>query len=231
MAASPSPVLERRSEPDLFFPSSDSEGETEDVKVTTGNLSKSSQSASGSRAGNGHILRAATPPSRSAQANGTTKPPLSPDDEIVPLNSHSQYLHPSSSASVAGPSRKRPSPSRTPSSSVPVGFQGGYLGEFVCEGWSLSKGKGYCSPGSKIKFERPKAAKSAGDTPNLLERSKEKAGPTKLVGGKVVNAKGKPIGGKQVTLGSMMAKKAANAVGVSNVWIGRSSSPSPRRSL
>jgi hypothetical protein len=75
----------------------------------------------------------------------------------------------------------------------------------------LSKGKGYCSNGSRIEFERPKPAKVTNDQ-SPFEKSKEKLGPTKLVGGKVVTAKGKPGGGKQVTLGAMMAKKAASAV-------------------
>jgi DNA repair protein RAD5 len=90
---------------------------------------------------------------------------------------------------------------------------GGYLGEFVCEGWSLSKGKGYCSPGSKIFFERPKPAKVVEDDARALARSKETIGPARLVNGKIVHAKGKPVAGKQMTLGSMgLGKRTATAV-------------------
>jgi hypothetical protein len=99
--------------------------------------------------------------------------------------------------------------------SIPEGFAGGYLGEFVCEGWSLSKGKGYCSPGSKIVFERPKPPKTVEDEARTLARSKEKVGPARLVNGKVVHAKGKPVAGKQMTLGAMgMSKKAPPPVSV-----------------
>lgn len=124
----------------------------------------------------------------------------SQDSDIIPLD------QPPSSASVAGPSRslKRPSPpARSSSFQVPESFSGGYLGEFVCEGWSLSKGKGYCTPGSKIVFERPKPAKVVSNDVKLPVKG-EKMGPGKLVGGKMVN---NPKG-KQMTLGAMMAKKA-----------------------
>jgi DNA repair protein RAD5 len=87
-------------------------------------------------------------------------------------------------------------------SSVRPDFVRGYLGEFVCEGWSLSKGKGYCSPGSKIVFERPKP-KTAHPPPTA---GSSKAGPAKLVNGKIVNAK-KPIGGTQMKLSAMIGKK------------------------
>jgi DNA repair protein RAD5 len=115
------------------------------------------------------------------------------------------------SSNGAGPSRslKRPSPpSRASSFQVPAAFTGGYLGEFVCEGWSLSKGKGYCTPGSKIVFERPKVAKAPAQEDVKPAGKVEKAGPGKLVGGKMVHANGKS---KQITLGAMMAKKAPAA--------------------
>jgi DNA repair protein RAD5 len=131
----------------------------------------------------------------------------SQDSDIVPLDVPSSTLA-ASSSNGAGPSRhlKRPSPpSRASSYHVPAAFTGGYLGEFVCEGWSLSKGKGYCTPGSKIVFERPKPAKTATQDDSKPAGKMEKAGPGKLVGGKMVHS-GKA---KQVTLGAMMAKKAA----------------------
>jgi hypothetical protein len=82
----------------------------------------------------------------------------------------------------------------------------------VCEGWSLSKGKGYCSPGSKVVFERPKASKGGESESKSLMTGKEKLGPARLVNGKMVHAKGKVTAGKQMTLGQMMAKKATPAV-------------------
>ncbi|KAK4685546.1 DNA repair protein RAD5, partial [Tremellales sp. Uapishka_1] len=118
------------------------------------------------------------------------------DDDIVPLSPR------------PGPSRKRSSPSSGSPPAVPAGFQGGYLGEFVCEGWSLSKGKGYCTPGSKIIFERPKPIEP-GKNGNV---GGVKTGPTKLVNGKTVNAKGKTAP-KQMTLGAMgLGKKGAAAL-------------------
>lgn len=204
---SPAPAITRqKSEPDLFFPSSDSEEDRDDIKPSTEAehrlpspfLSKVPKSSA-------PISRSRTPLFEEIESNGHGherghKSMKSQDSDIVPIE------QPPSSTSVAGPSRslKRPSPpSRVSSFQVPDSFSGGYLGEFVCEGWSLSKGKGYCTPGSKIVFERPKAAKTA--TNDVKPAAKgEKMGPGKLVGGKMVN---NPKG-KQMTLGAMMAKKA-----------------------
>lgn len=119
----------------------------------------------------------------------------------------SSPLPPSSSAGPSKPTKRSTSSSQT-HSSVRPGFTRGYLGEFVCEGWSLSKGKGYCSPGSRVIFERPKAKK--GDNPVGPDTS-AKLGPARLVNGKVVHAKAK-IGGKQMTLGAMIKKAPVAAV-------------------
>lgn len=203
---SPSPAISRqKSEPDLFFPSSDSEDDRDPIKPST--LAEHRiPSPSSSKLPNGSTpgSRSRTPLFDEGQSNGLTrghKSMKSQDSDIVPLDQP-----PSSTCNVAGPSRslKRPSPpSRTSSFQVPDSFSGGYLGEFVCEGWSLSKGKGYCTPGSKIVFERPKAAKVVVAQESRPAVKGEKVGPGKLVGGKMVNAKG-----KQMTLGAMMAKKA-----------------------
>ena len=193
---SPSPAAPTRqkSEPDLFFPSSDSEDDRDDImdiKPTT--VAEKRIPSPDSRS------RSRTPPS-----NGHVKGHKSiksQDSDIVPIDQPSAS---NSNTNEAGPSRplKRPSPgSRTSSFQVPSSFTGGYLGEFVCEGWSLSKGKGYCTPGSKIVFERPKVKAAVSQ-----EKGSFGKGPAKLVGGKVVNGKT-----KQVTLGAMMAKKAAPA--------------------
>lgn len=204
---SPQPVSRPRSEPDLFFPSSDSEDEgaptiaaapvdsSDRLIISNGSTSRSDRAAGPSL-------------SHRDQPNGVTKLfTSSQDSDIIPLDDTPNAV--ASSSAVAGPSsRKRPSPSRSPSSYIPSSFSGGYLGEFACEGWSLSKGKGYCVPGSKVIFERPKAAKVAEN--GSAGMAKDKTGPTRLVNGKVVKAPAK-VGGKQVTLGSMMTKKAAAA--------------------
>jgi DNA repair protein RAD5 len=178
------------SEPDLFFPASDSEDELAVVEkkptprtsssVTGVSVGKSSTAAKG----------------RSSSSSGA----YDEDDEIIAI-----------AQPQAGPSSlKRPAPpARSPSSQarIPSSFSDGYLGEFVCEGWSLSKGKGYCTPGSKIVFERPKPAKAQDEGKLPASGNMEKAGPARLVGGKVVNGKGK-VAGKQITLGAMMSKKS-----------------------
>lgn len=201
-----------RSEPDLFFPVSSDEEDEAPRRPSNARTSAKGQS---SGLPSPPISREPSPKASSSRA--PSEPMLffgSPESDIVPLPSKSSLDVPSSS-SAAGPSRsKRPSLSRTPSATkVPASFTGGYLGEFVCEGWSLSKGKGYCSPGSKIVFERPKPVKAAEESEaTAAARSKEKLGPARLVNGKMVHAKGKPVQGKQMTLGAMMAKKAAPAV-------------------
>ena len=182
---------------DLFFPASDEEAE-----VAAGSLVKQEPDAplflAASQDSDIAIIDAPTGTSR------RSSPPLPASSLLI-----------ASSNSVAGPSRKRPTPSRNASSStsvpraarIPAGFTGGYLGEFVCEGWSLSKGKGYCSPGSKIVFERPKAKDSAAEEKRMAERHEKKAGPARLVNGKMVHAKGNKAG-KQMTIGSMLKKSS-----------------------
>lgn len=214
---SPSPAISRqKSEPDLFFPSSDSEDEADQVNYkpsteaehrlpSPSNSKQLNGSASGSRSRTPLFTDAGELGSL-ANGNGNArghKSMRSQDSDIIPVDPP-----PSSSTNGAGPSRslKRPSPpSRASSFQVPDSFSGGYLGEFVCEGWSLSKGKGYCTPGSKIVFERPKAKAAPAESKTIVGKG-EKVAPGKLVGGKMVNAKG-----KQMTLGAMMAKKAPPA--------------------
>ncbi len=202
-----------RSEPDLFFPvSSDEEDETPRRPVANARATANEQSS-----GLPSPPLSREPSPRAIEQSSTERADAVPRIARKRHRPTSQQVvsgHPVL-VSGAGPSRsKRPSPSRTPSATkVPASFSGGYLGEFVCEGWSLSKGKGYCSPGSKIVFERPKPVKAAEESDtSAAARSKEKLGPARLVNGKMVHAKGKPVQGKQMTLGAMMAKKAAPAV-------------------
>lgn len=192
----------RDSEPDLFFPASDEEDADDDIVID--------HAPSASRRSSPPAPPSSKPTATAAAAE--VDAPLfmaSQESDIVALDPAPKLQRTSSLTvpSTAGPSRKRPSPSRTPSSAVPAGFTGGYLGEFVCEGWSLSKGKGYCSAGSRIVFERPKAAKGADDDKRLAERNEKKLGPAKLVNGKMVHAKGKTAG-KQMTIGSMLKKSS-----------------------
>nr|XP_019046210.1 DNA repair protein RAD5 [Kwoniella bestiolae CBS 10118]OCF25140.1 DNA repair protein RAD5 [Kwoniella bestiolae CBS 10118] len=195
-----SSIPSKRSSPDLFFPVSDSE-EEEDVIIASGALAGPSSSAinppstATSTRTNGNSNNRKTQQSQEVFGSQNS-------DDIVPLD-----IKPTSS-NIAGPSRiKRNLSSSPPPSAIPNDFDQGYLGEFVCEGWSLSKGKGYCSPGSKVVFERPKP-KSQVEEKSTIRDTK---GPARLVNGKVVGAKGKVIGGKQVTLGSMMSKKSSPA--------------------
>lgn len=194
MSPHSSPSMAPKSEPDLFFPSSDSEDEQPVVAGPSASSATPAVQASSS--------------SRAAQSS--SRPRLrssSPDIIAMPSSSTQTPL-----------ARKRPSASRTPSQTAPADFTTGYLGEFVCEGWSLSKGKGYCSAGSKVIFERPKAVKTAEEDKSA--GSKIKTGPARLVNGKMVHAKGKPAnGGKQATLGSMgMGKKATTAVSLTQYF-------------
>ncbi|WVR07134.1 hypothetical protein IAU60_004175 [Kwoniella sp. DSM 27419] len=200
-----SPV--KRSSPDLFFPVSDSE-EEDDVIAASATLTGPSSSAVktevGSQRNNGiHGSR----PSQ-AGANTSSAAFGSQNSDIIPLD-----FKPSlPDQAQAGPSKNpfKRALSQSPPAVIPANFDHGYLGEFVCEGWSLSKGKGYCSPGSKVIFERPKPKNAVEDDAKASAWAKEKAGPARLVNGKVVNAKPKSGGtGKQMTLGSMMNKKAA----------------------
>ncbi|KAL7425072.1 DNA helicase rad5 [Cryptotrichosporon argae] len=122
-------------------------------------------------------------------------PPFVPS-AAAPSSSHAKYRREASDEIVALPasSSRHPSAPQTPTALA----AGGFLGEFVCEGWSLSKGKGYCSPGSAVLFERPKPR------PAKTAAAAEKSGPTRLEGGRVVPAK--TAKGKQMTLGAMMKK-------------------------
>lgn len=184
---------------DLFFPSSDSEDEAPPSSIKA---PKSINEGLPSQ----DLVSQQLPPSSNGGPR-RTKRADSRSSDIVPLDSP-----PSSGAAIASSSSnplKRPVPPRevpSPSQGLPPGFTGGYLGEFICEGWSLSKGKGYCSAGSKVVFERPKT-KVAEEKPQVVGAN-GKAGPTRIVNGKAVNAKGQQVG-KQMTLGSMLGKKGA----------------------
>jgi DNA repair protein RAD5 len=216
VSASSDPRLPPK-EPDLFFPSSDSEEEDEvpAVPLASSTVFGASSCSSTILKRNGH--RSSPRRSGSSPSNGDTKDILgSQGSDIVPLDSTPLLF----TSDTAGPSTsKRRALSRSPSNNVPLSSTDGYLGEFVCEGWSLSKGKGYCVPGSKVIFERPKAAKGGDEDSKVLARGKDKVGPARLVNGKMVNAKTKPVGGKQVTLGSLgLGKKAASVVRLVEQW-------------
>lgn len=171
---------------DLFFPAESDEEEDEFQFVPAGPSSQSS-------------------PKRTSRSNPTKESLFIPEeDDVVAVTGSRPSSQPSSSK------RKEMEPaSSPPDSGVRPGFVRGYLGEFVCEGWSLSKGKGYCSPGSKIVFERPNQKQNY--TKSKDDDGHQKIGPARLVNGKMVHAKSK-IGGKQMSLKSMMAKKPPPAV-------------------
>jgi DNA repair protein RAD5 len=85
-------------------------------------------------------------------------------------------------------------------------FERGLIGTCYCSAWSLTKGKGYCSPGSKIVIERPKT-KEEKEAERLAKSVKSvgtgKAGTTVIKNGKIVKKAtstikptAKPITGK-----------------------------------
>ncbi len=220
MSVSPPPKTRLpKSEPDLFFPASDSEEEDDVIPIDQPSSTTLAGPSSCSTAIKGDGSHSSLAKNGSNHSNGDSKPLIgSQGSDIIPLDSTPSLTIPSQ----AGPStHKRPSPAHSPSTTIPSSFASGYLGEFVCEGWSLSKGKGYCLPGSKVIFERPKPAKGAEDN----TRSINKVGPARLVNGKVVNAKGKVgANGKQVKLGALgVGKKAISAVNSGDVTCSKTS--------
>ncbi len=163
------------------------------------------------------------------------KPEITPQDPQA--QAQAQQVH-----SSGGVKRRRLSPpaATTASASKPHVFSpaptaaGGvdvpalapadmYVGEYFCSGWSLNKGKGYCSPGSRIVIERNKTPAER-EAERAAKRANGRAGagadagqavvsgPTVIRNGKVI----KP--GKQMTLGAMgigagKKGKTAGAVG------------------
>lgn len=185
----------------LFFPA-DSDSEDEVPMPLVANGADSGAPSSSSDAPKREALFIADDDNEDVVVTGSTSR-SSPQPSSKP--SRSSPAPPSSSA---GPSSRWPlkrgsSSSSQSRSTVRPGFTRGYLGEFVCEGWSLSKGRGYCSPGGKVIFERPRAKSNEKTT--IGQDTSAKLGPARLVNGKVVHAKSK-IGGKQMTLGGMMKK-------------------------
>lgn len=176
--------------PDLFFPA-DSDTDDDEIRFSGQPLQQPSS----------RTQAAASAPDVKKEALFL---PVEDEGDIVMTGESSPG--PSRPPSSASSTSKRQRPSSQRDSSVRADFTRGYLGEFVCEGWSLSKGKGYCSPGSRIVFERPKATKAP-----QADTTSSSSGPTRLVNGKVVPGKGK-VGGRQMSLTSMMSKKAAPPV-------------------
>lgn len=217
MSAEASPETGRfreKSSPDLFFPATDSEDEEQnDVPLTTVQSAQSISSkssinaASSSRPQHGSDTRAFATIS---QTSFSAKAQDDSDDDFSIVGHNPASSHPQGAS--AAPRKKRSlqlahshhsSPSSSPAppdSMIRADFRKGFLGEFVCEGWSLSKGRGYCSPGTKIVIERPKSKSTDVDTPKSRQKDN---GPVRLVNGKVVGG----VKSKQMTLGSMMAKK------------------------
>lgn len=217
MSAEASPEtgqLRTKSSPGLFFPATDSEDEEQDdAPLTTAQPTQSTSSkpsfniASSSRLQGESATKASTAIS---EASSSANAQNDSDDDFSIVGHNPASSHPQRPS--VGPQRKRslqqahsnncrssssPAP---PASVIPADFRKGFLGEFVCEGWSLSKGRGYCSPGTKIVIERPKNKSGDVDT---LKSGRNGSGPVRLVNGKVVGG----IKSKQMTLGSMMAKK------------------------
>ncbi|KIR25722.1 DNA repair protein RAD5 [Cryptococcus deuterogattii LA55] len=224
MSAGASPEtghLRTKSSPGLFFPATDSEDEEQDdAPLTTAQPTQSTSSklsfniASSSRPQDESATSATKASTAISETSSSAKVQNDSDDDFSIVGHNPASSHPQRPS--AGPQRKRSlqqahshncssSSSPAPSASViPADFRKGFLGEFVCEGWSLSKGRGYCSPGTKIVIERPKNKSADVDTP---KSGRNDSGPVRLVNGKVVGG----IKSKQMTLGSVMAKKVEPA--------------------
>ncbi|KIR74274.1 DNA repair protein RAD5 [Cryptococcus deuterogattii CA1014] len=224
MSAGASPEtghLRTKSSPGLFFPATDSEDEEQDdAPLTTAQPTQSTSSklsfniASSSRPQDESATSATKASTAISETSSSAKAQNDSDDDFSIVGHNPAPSHPQRPS--AGPQRKRSlqqahshncssSSSPAPSASViPADFRKGFLGEFVCEGWSLSKGRGYCSPGTKIVIERPKNKSADVDTP---KSGRNDSGPVRLVNGKVVGG----IKSKQMTLGSVMAKKVEPA--------------------
>ena len=178
---SPGPLAAKIEEPKLFF-SDDSDDESD---------------AAGPSSHSGALFipdeRQVTPgsPPAKVKAERAVTPDGHSDIELLPT-----------------PKKKRSEPDYSSSSNLPKEFRRGYIGEFCSEGWSLSKGKGYCSAGAKIYFERQKPEKQ-----REAEAAVVKTGPGKLVNGKFIKGTpAKAIGGKQMTLGAMGLGKKPSVV-------------------
>ncbi|CAK9785644.1 hypothetical protein CC85DRAFT_288333 [Cutaneotrichosporon oleaginosum] len=182
----------------LFFPA-DSDSEEEAAPASDGPSRKEALFIPGDDDDDFVVVGGSAPSSRSSPPRSSSRPSASRQSSSSKLTSSAKLP----SSPPAAPSRSKRPATQEHRSTVRPSFTRGYLGEFVCEGWSLSKGKGYCSPGSVVVFERPKA--KAVD--KLGPDTSAKLGPARLVNGKVVHAKSK-IGGKQMTLGAMMKKAA-----------------------
>ncbi|ODO09770.1 DNA repair protein RAD5 [Cryptococcus amylolentus CBS 6273] len=203
MGEQPSPEAPpKTSSPGLFFPPSDSEGE--DSSYTPARATVAPKAARSSE--NSANTRPKPIKRGSSSQIQSDVVEISDDDDDIAI-----VKAPSSSSGAASRKRsRRGSQSRdqnhVPTAVIPSGFKSGFLGEFVCEGWSLSKGRGYCSSGTKIIIERNKPKDSdAAESSKKPKGGETDTGRVRLVGGKVVGGKAKP---KQTTLASTMNKKA-----------------------
>ncbi|WVQ72424.1 hypothetical protein IAR50_001976 [Cryptococcus sp. DSM 104548] len=191
------------SPPDLFFPPSDSEDD--DSSYLPGRATVAPKATVSSKKATDARPKLMERGSSSQNLSDVVE--ISDDDDDIAI-----VKAPSSTG--GGASRKRvrrgshsEDQGNGPTAGVPSGFRSGFLGELVCEGWSLTKGRGYCSSGSKIVIERSKPK-----APDATESSKKsKGGDTdtgrvRLVGGRVVGGKGKS---KQTTLAPTLSKRAA----------------------
>lgn len=92
---------------------------------------------------------------------------------------------------IAKPSTSQPTrePTKPKTNARQATFERGLIGTCYCSAWSLTKGKGYCGPGSKIVIERPKT-KEEKEAERVAKRSASlgngKAGTTVIKNGKIV---------------------------------------------
>lgn len=111
------------------------------------------------------------------------------DEDVVMLSSPDvkRIGKPATSKPTQKPTRE---PTKAKSKARLPTFERGLIGTCYCSAWSLTKGKGYCTPGSTIVIERPKTreereAERAAKTSSL---GAGKAGTTVIKNGKIVKS-------------------------------------------
>ncbi len=105
---------------------------------------------------------------------------------------------------IAGPSRSPdPSSHLAPTMLDSLSQSDFYIGEYFCNGWSLNKGKGYCTPGSRIHVERTKSQEEKYEERKM--KNGLDVGQVRVGGPTVITKGGKGVKGetKQTTLGAM----------------------------
>jgi DNA repair protein RAD5 len=169
----PHPIMSRQSDR-TPSPSSSSKPQKALFLVDTSDEDETSRT--------GHKRKRGTQPSSSRVKS---EPNIPHDADVVMLSS------PDAKLAKAASRQKKPRAAPT--------FERGLLGTCVCSAWSLTKGKGYCTPGSSVVIERPKTKeeKEAERLAKSAEKGKGKSsGTTVIKNGKVIRQSTLSLGSK-----------------------------------